>query len=103
MNRYIEERTYTPDGADIDDYNALAFRVGVFYRGNGKWCIANSRDAHRQMTSTGKWLLWPLKMTQMRWCLFDFETACALAEEHVNDVEVHGQTWSQWQAERGAA
>lgn len=97
---FIEERTYHPEGMDPDDYEAHSFKVGVYYRGKGKWCVAREREGHHQLSVTGKWLWLPLKMVAMRWCRFDFETACRLAEEHVDGVTVGGRTWKQWQAAR---
>lgn len=97
--RYIEERTYYPQGCDPDDMNAHGFGVTVAYRGNGKWAVTRGgRNAYEQLSSAGNWLWMPLKMTQMRHCRFSFEEACRLAEEHVNDVTVNGRTWDQWQA-----
>ena len=96
---FIEERTYYPDGCDPDDMNAHGFGVTVAYRGNGLYLVARGgRSAAEQLSKTGKWLWYPLKMTQMRWCRFDFEEACRLAESVVNDVVVNGRTWNQWQA-----
>lgn len=100
MSAYIEERTYYPTGCDRDSYDAFAFQVGVYYRGGGKWCVATSRAGHVQMTHTGKWLYLPLKMTAMRWCRFDFETACELAAKHVNARKVNGLTWAEWEVRR---
>ena len=101
MPTFIEERTYYPDGCEPDDYDAFAFQVNVAYRGNGKWAVmrGNSRMA-QQLTHTGRWICAPLKMTAMRWCRFDFDAACRLAEVHVNDVVVNGGTWAQWEARR---
>ena len=97
---YIEERTYFPDGMHPDDVNAHAFQVGVYYRGYNKWCVARSREASYQMTHTGRWLWLPAKMTALRWCRFDFETACELAEKHVNHRKVNGRTWAEWKAKK---
>ena len=67
MKTYIEERTYYPDGCTPDDSEAHAFGVTVAYRGNGKYVVCRGgRSAHEQLSSPGKWLWFPLKMTQMR-------------------------------------
>jgi hypothetical protein len=104
MPTYVEERLYHPDGMDLMDeghaYDAFAFQVGVFYRGKGKWVVATSREAHEQLSRTGRWLWLPSKMNQMRWCRHDFETACRLAEGVVNDRKVNGRTWAEWEARR---
>lgn len=97
MPTYIEERTYYPTGCPPDDVNARYFQVGVFYRGAGRYVISQGgREAHQQLTSTGRWVYSPLKMTQMRWCRFDFETACRLAERAVDELRVMGKTWEQF-------
>lgn len=93
----IEERIYYPTGCDPDDINAHSFAVHVTWRGQGKWMVSRMRSTHHQMSRTGKWLWCPLKMVQMRWCRFDFETACRLAEAAVNDVSINGRTWAQWE------
>lgn len=98
--RYIEERTYYPRGLDPDHYEAFHFQVGVFYRGNGKWCVATSREAHQQLSRTGKWLWLPLKMTALRWCRFTFDEACALAEAHVDARKINGLTFAEWEQRR---
>lgn len=101
MPKYIEERIYFPDGMDFDDYDAPVFQVGVFYRGNGKYVVADSKSAHRQVTHKGTWLFCPAKMTQMRWCRFSFEEACRLAERVVNTKKVNGLTFAEWEARKG--
>lgn len=95
---YIEERTYLPDGMQMDDTNRSTFQIGVFYRGGGNWMVAPFREGGEQLSKTGKWLYYPLKMTAMRWCRFDFETACGLAEAHINSRRVMGTTWAEWEA-----
>ena len=100
MSAYIEERIYYPSGADPDDWNDRVYQIGVYWRGNGKWMVATSREGHRQLSRTGRWLFLPLKMTAMRWCRFDFETACALAAKHVDDYRINGKTWADYDAWR---
>lgn len=96
MIDYIEERTYHPEGCDPDDYNSVHFRVGVHWRGNGKWAVTlGGNNNHRLLSSAGNWLWMPLKMTQMRHCRFDFETACRLAEAAVDNVTLVGKTWKE--------
>lgn len=96
MSEYIEERTYLPTGCDRDDFNASTFQVGVYYRGRGKWCVATSREAHQQLSRTGRWLWCPSKMTAIRWCRFDFAAACEMAEAAVETRVVNGHTWAEW-------
>lgn len=108
MTSYIEDRRYFPTGYDqsneMHEWNISAFTVFVTYRGNGKWMVSRSgREPHVQLSATGRWLWMPLKMTQMRWCRFDFETACRLADEVVDSVVINGRTWQQvldWWAEK---
>ena len=95
MSDYIEERTYYPEGADHDDWNVRLFTVGVYYRGKGKWMVARQREGHEQLSQSGKWLYAPSKMNALNWCRFDFETACKLAERHINTVTVMTMTWSE--------
>lgn len=98
VTNYYEERVYLPLGADRDHPEARSFQVGVYYRGDGKWLVSHGgREAHEQLSQTGKWLWCPEKMNQMRWCRFDFETACRLAEEAVDRLTVNGLTWPEWQ------
>lgn len=99
---YVEERTYYPDECPHDDVNAHHFQVGVYYRGQGKWMVATSRDGYRQLTHTGKWLQYPEKFQALRWCRHDFETACKLAGAAVNDMKVNGTTYSEWVAKLNA-
>lgn len=95
---YIEERIYLPDNMTADHPEAHGFMLSVSYRGDGKWVVQRGHGRPiEQMTHTGKLLYVPLKMTQMRWCRFTFEEACALAEQHINEVKVNGRTWAQWQ------
>jgi hypothetical protein len=93
---YIEDRRYYPTGADPDAYDVHAFALEVTYRGHGKWSVGQGR--YRPMTHTGRLLFCPLRMTVQRWCRFDFATACALAERHVDSVKVNGRTWHEWEA-----
>lgn len=95
---YIEERIYLPTGLDADDINASTFAVRVQWRGEGKWAVVQGLGfpAHRFLTKTGKWIFLPRPMHR-RYCRFDFETACALAEKHVNSVVINGGTWAEWQ------
>lgn len=98
---YIEERIYLPDGMDPDDYEASHFAVRVQWRGKGQWAVVQGLGfpAHRFLTGKGRWLFLPRPMHR-RHCRFDFETACRLAQEHVNAVTINGGTWAQWEARR---
>jgi len=103
---YIEERTYYPAGCDLDNTHKEYFKVGVYYRGQGKWMVAQEREGHFQLTHTGKWLDFPQKFQAMRWCRHDFETACKLAEAAVESRELYGLTWAEWESfgfDRGEA
>lgn len=104
MRSYIEERIYHPAGMDLSierhQWEAFNFQVIVQYRGAGKYAVVTSREAYRQLSQAGNWLYRPLKMTAMRWCRFDFETACRLAESVVDHVKVNGLTWAEWEARR---
>jgi hypothetical protein len=91
---HIEERLYYPAGCPPDHMSALEFEVKVRYRGRGKWSVEAGR---RQLSQSGRWLLCPLKMTELRWCRFDFKTACRLAEQYVNTRKINGKTWAEWQ------
>lgn len=109
VHLYIEERTYYPTGYDPKDpwhtWNVSGLALGVWYRGDGKWMVSPYREGHEQLSRTGKWLWLPLKMTAMRNCRFDFETACRLAEEAVDSRRQNGRTWVEWlawKAERDA-
>ena len=98
--RYIEERIYYPDGMDpiADAYESSSFAVRVEWRGK-EWAVVRGlgHPSHEFLTRTGKWLYLPMPMHR-RWCRFDFETACRLAEENVNNVRVNMRTWAEWQA-----
>jgi hypothetical protein len=97
---YIEERVYFPTGADPDDWNDRNFAIGVYWRGRGKWMVANGRQGSMQMTHTGRWLWMPRQLVAMRWCRFDFGTACYLAEKYLNYYRVNGRTWVEYDAWR---
>ena len=104
VTTYIEERTYYPTGYDPDNpkhkYNVIAYTLGVYYRGDGRWMVSPQREGHSQMTHTGRLLWLPRKFQQMRWCRFDFETACALAEQNVDKLDtLRGRTWADLMAE----
>ncbi len=106
---FTEERVYYPIGYDPDDdwhvQNVFGIAVGVWHRGNGKWMVSPTREGHEQLSSTGKWLWLPLKMTALQHCRFDFETACRLAEGAVDSHTQNGRNWAQWlewKAEREA-
>lgn len=102
MSNYIEERTYYPDGANPDDYNDTSWKVGVYYRGKGKWMVAADREGYNQLSSTGKWLTYPLKMVAMKHCRFTFEEACERAEAAVDTRTVAGRTWQEYNEWRNA-
>lgn len=98
---HLEERIYFPDDMDPDDHEASSFAVRVQWRGNGQWAVVRGLGfpAHEFLSRTGKWMMAPKPMHR-RHCRFDFDTACRLAEQHVNSVKVNGATWAQWQARR---
>ena len=101
MSEYLNERIYFPDGMAADDYDARHFAVHVQWRGKGEWAVTKGLGypAHSFLSRTGKWLFLPQPMHR-RYCRFDFETACEMAEKYVDSVEVNGGTWAQWQARR---
>lgn len=104
MRSYIEERIYHPTGMDLrierHRWEAFNFQVIVQYRGDEKYAVVTSREAYQQLSRAGNWLYWPLKMTAIRWCRFDFDTACQLAESAVDHVKVNGLTWTEWEIRR---
>ena len=106
---YVEERLYYPSGFDANDEwhvnNVYSWTLGVYYRGDGKWMVSTGREGHRQVSSTGKFLWLPLKMTAMRHCRHDFATACRLAETVIDKIVMNGKTWAEvmvWIEERKA-
>lgn len=92
-----EAKVYPPD-VDLMDMppNAHHFRVLVQYRGRGLYCITKDDRGAEQMTHTGKWLVYPLRMTQLRWCRFPYERALELAQHAVLHTTVHGLTYQEW-------
>lgn len=107
MSTYTEDRRYYPTGYDDSiewhRWNIHTFTVHVTYRGHGKWMVSdNPSGLGMQLSQTGKWLSCPLKMTAMRWCRFDFETACQLAESAVDEVRINGLTWAEYMARRAS-
>ena len=101
MGTQIEERIYFPDGCDPDDYEATHFAVCVQWRGQGKWAVTAGlgHPASRFLSSAGVWHFMPRQMHR-RHLRFDFETACRLAEEHVETLTINGRTWAQWETWR---
>ena len=97
MADYIEERWYYPDGCEVGSRDFFAYRIGVLYRGNGKFMVAPNHEGNEQLSRTGKWLWLPLKMTAMKWCRFSFEEACEAAERAVTERKVSGFTFAEWQ------
>lgn len=98
---YLEERIYLPDGMDPNDFEAVHFAVRVQWRAPGKWAVVQGLGypGHRFLSSAGNWIFLPRPMHR-RYVRHDFETACRLAEEHVNKLTVNGATWAQWEARR---
>lgn len=101
--RYLEERIYLPDGMDVDDYEISSFAVRVLWRSEDKWTVVQGLGypSHMFLSQTGRWL-WMPKPMHRRYCRFDFETACRLAEKYVDTVKRNGGTWAQWQQRRQA-
>lgn len=92
----IEERIYLPEGLDPDNINAVAWCIKVRWMGEGHWSVLGGGSSYHRLSRTGRWLWCPSRMN-LRWCWFDFETACRLAEEHIEGYVVNGMTWAQAQ------
>ena len=99
MSYFVEQRIYYPRGADprIELHERAAPTLGVYYRGQGRYMVATNRIGTRQLTHTGTLLWKPEKYVATRWCRFDFETACRMAAEHVDDLRMSGDlTWAEY-------
>lgn len=106
MSRYfVEQRIYYPQGADpaIESHERTAPTLGVYYRGHGLYMVATDGGGTRQLTHTGTLLYKPEQHEARRWCRFDFDTACQMAEQHVDDLRMAGDiSWAEYQeAHRG--
>lgn len=95
----IPEAIVYPPGVDLENPSPDVswFRIFIKHRGRGRYCITRDRDCQEQMTHTGKWIQFPLRMTQMRWCRFTYEQALALAVQHAPAIALHGLTWAEWE------
>lgn len=99
---FYESRTYLPSGMSPGDINASAWRIEVRWMRPGEpnaWSVLARGLRECRLSRTGKWLWYPARMN-LRWTYFDFETACALAEKHIETLVVNGRTWAEVEASR---
>lgn len=102
MSNYYETRTYLPTSMDPDDINAAAWNIQVRWMRPGEpdtWSVLGSGFREHRLSRTGKWLWCPSRMN-LRWCYFDFETACQLAAQHIETLRINGSTWAEAQERR---
>ena len=66
--------------------------AGVEYRGRGKWSVHKGGQRYVQLSSTGTWLVAPVRMNELIHCRHCFAAACAPAEVAVEILEVPGMT-----------
>lgn len=97
MSTYYGSRTYLPEGMDPADINASVWHIEVRWMRPGEpdtWSVLARGLREHRLSRTGRWLWCPSRMN-LRWCYFDFETACRLAAEHVETLRVNGLTWAE--------
>ena len=102
MAHYYEARTYLPDGLAPDNINASAWCIEVRWMRPGEdvgWSVLARGSKDIRLSRSGKWLWCPSRMN-LRWCYFDFETACRLAEENIETLRCNGRTWAEASAAR---
>lgn len=96
--------TFWPDGCDLNDRNESAFRVIVEWMGprqEGPRAVGGYRVTQRgfmELSRAGKWAFHVprFRRWQHRWATLD--EACEWARKVVNDVQVNGRTFAEWQA-----
>lgn len=95
MSSMVTQVTYWPDGCEPDAPDADMFAVTVEWRGAGKYRVTNRG---RTLSRAGNWA-WSVPPFRRHQYRFDsLEHAGQWAQRVVNDVEVMGRTWVEFQA-----
>jgi hypothetical protein len=94
--KMVTEVCYWPDGCDPNGVDAFAFMVKVTWRGAGRYSV-ESRG--RTLSRAGKWAWSPQPFQRHQYRFDSLEHACEWAERVVDDVDVAGRTWREWETQ----